>query len=48
MVLKVGPLNKPKGEGLGAKPNSRGKGLEVEAAQASTAQKNPRIDWALD
>lgn len=48
MVLKVDPLNKPRVEGLGANPESCGKGLEVEAEKASTAQKNPRIDWELD
>ncbi len=48
MVLKVDPLNKPRVEGQGVNPKSRGKGLEVEAEKASTAQKNPWFDWALD
>lgn len=48
MVLKVDPLNKPRVEGWGASPKSRGKGLEVEAAKASAAQKNPWFDWAFD
>jgi hypothetical protein len=43
MVLKVDPLNKPRVEGLGANPESCGKGLEVEAEKASAAQKNPRF-----